>query len=110
MVYNDVTTVKYRRMKKNATSEGQGHIKLLIWRIKNLIVKNGIKDIKKQIINYKKNYYNELNSENKEILRLFSEEKYNLFNTIKKVFYPRRLRRKLLDDLILRVIFVLGIL
>jgi rhamnosyltransferase len=53
VAYNNVTTVKYRRRKENATSEGQGYIKLLLWRLKNLLVKNGIKDIKRQMINFK---------------------------------------------------------
>lgn len=110
VVYDNVTTVKYRRMKTNATSEGQGIIKLLIWRVKNLIFSDGMKNIKKQIITYKETYYKLLSDENKKIVDLFSTEKYNFFVALKKAFYPRRLRRKLIDDLMLRVIFVLGVL
>ena len=110
VAYNDVTTVKYRRMKTNATSEGQGYIKLLIWRLKNLLVKNGIKDIKRQMINFKEIYYQELNEENQKTIELFSEEKYNFIKAMKKAFYSKRLRRRLVDDLMLRVIFVFGIL
>ena len=108
--YNDVITVKYRRMKTNATSEGQGYIKLLIWRLKNLLVKNGIKDIKRQMINFKEIYYEELNEENKKIIDLFSEEKYNLKRAFKKAFYPKKLRRRRIDDFMLRIVFIFGIL
>lgn len=108
--YNNVTTVKYRRRKQNATSEGQGYIRLLVWRIKNLLFKSGMKDIKQQMINFKKIYYSKLNDENKKILDLFSNEKYNFGKALKKVFYPKRIRRSLVDDLMLRVIFLIGVL
>lgn len=110
VVYSDVTTVKYRRMKTNATSEGQGYIKLLIWRIKNLLINDGIKDVKRQMINFKEIYYKELNEENKKVLDLFSNEKYNFFVAIKKAFYSKKLRRRMIDDFMLRVIFILGVL
>ena len=110
VAYNDVTTVKYRRMKTNATSEGQGYIKLLVWRLKNLLVKNGIKDIKRQMINFKEIYQNELSEENRKTIELFSEEKYNFIKALKKAFYPKRLRRRWVDDLMLRAIFIFGIL
>ena len=48
--------------------------------------------------------------EQKEILDLFSNEKYNFFKALKKAFYPKRIRRTLMDDLMLRIIFVLGVL
>lgn len=110
VAYSNVTTVKYRRMKSNATSEGQGYIKLLIWRIKNLFLNDGIKDIKRQMINYKEIYYKDLSEENKKIIDLFSKEKYNFFTALKKAFYPKKLRRRLIDDLMLRAIFILGAL
>ena len=110
VAYNDVTTVKYRRMKTNATSEGQGYFKLLMWRLKNLLVKNGIKDIKRQMLNFKEIYYKDLKQEEKEILDLFSDEKYNFFRAMKKAFYPKRIRRRTMDDLMLRLTFVFGIL
>jgi hypothetical protein len=79
VAYNDVTTVKYRRMKTNATSEGQGYFKLLVWRLKNLLVKNGIKDIKRQMINFKEMYYDKLNDEEKmRKLEEFNNGKINV--------------------------------
>ena len=35
VAYDDQTVVKYRRRKENATSEGQGYFRLLIWRKTN---------------------------------------------------------------------------
>ncbi len=110
VAYSNVTTVKYRRRKENATSEGQGYIRLLIWRIKNLLFKNGMKDIKQQMFNFKELYYEELSEENKKIIDLFSNKKYNFFVALKKAFYPKRIRKSLVDDLALRIIFILGVL
>ena len=110
VAYDNETVVKYRRRKQNATSEGQGYIRLLIWRVKNLLFKDGMKDIKQQMINFKDYYYYQLSEENKKILDLFSKEKYSISNAIKKVFYPKRIRNNLIDDLMLRIIFLIGVL
>ena len=110
VAYDNVTTVKYRRRKQNATSEGQGYIRLLVWRIKNLLFKNGMKDIKQQMLNFKEIYYNELSEENKKILDLFSNEKYSFIIALKKAFYPKKIRNSLIDDFMLRIIFILGVL
>jgi rhamnosyltransferase len=110
IAYDNVTTVKYRRRKQNATSEGQGYLRLLIWRIKNLLFKNGMKDIKQQMLNFKEIYYNELSDENKKIIDLFSNEKYNFVVALKKAFYPKRIRKSLIDDIMLRIIFIIGVL
>lgn len=108
--YSDVTTVKYRRMKTNATSEGQGVFSVLKWRIKNLLINNQIKDIKEQMINFKNIYYDELDDDKKKILDLFADDKYNFFRALRKTFYPKRLRAKIMDEIMLRFIFLFGIL
>lgn len=111
VVYNNETTVKYRRRKENATSEGQGYIRLILWRLKHLLFGDGLRDIKQQMKNYKEYYYFELSPENQKILDLFSYDgDYNLGNVFKKMFYPHRLRNKILDEIMLRIIFLLGVL
>ena len=97
-------------MQKNATSEGQVIIKLIVWRIKNLILKNGIKDIKIQMIYFKKLYYNDLTEDKKQIMDIFVNEKYNFILAFKKAFYPQRIRSKIIDEIIVRVLFVIGVL
>ena len=110
VVQDDVVTVKYRRAKTNATVEGQGKITLLVWRIKKLFLGDGMKDIRKQQTIFKNIFYDNLSDENKKILDTFEEEKYNFFKALKKTFYPRKIRRKFVDDLSLRILFLLGIL
>ncbi len=109
VAYNNVTTVKYRRRKENATSEGQGYIRLLIWRFKNLLLNDGMQDIKQQMLNFKDYYYYQLSKENKDIIDLFSSD-YSLENSLKKAFYPKRIRNRLIDDIMIRIIFLMGVL
>lgn len=110
VLYNDETVVKYRRFQKNATAEGQSALKIFLWRIKKLISDSGMKDIKMQQIEYKKMFYDNLSYENKKVLDIFVQEKYNFLKALKKAFYPQRLRRKLIDELMVRVLFLVGIL
>ena len=110
VAYDNVTTVKYRRRKENATSEGQGYFRLLAWRIKHLLVDDGMKDIKQQMINFKEYYYHQLSNDKRKVLNLFTERNNTLGLVMKKVFYPKRCRDNLLDDLMLRFIFLMGVL
>lgn len=110
VVQDDVVTVKYRRAKTNATVEGQGKITLFIWRIKKLFLGEGMKDIRAQQTIFKNIFYDILSKENKKILDTFEGEKYNFFKALKKAFYPKKIRRKLIDEIPLRILFLLGIL
>ena len=110
VAYNNEVTVKYRRRKENATSEGQGYLRLLVWRIKHLLVDDGMKDIKQQMINFREYYYYQLSDENKKIIKLFSERNTTLENTFRKFFYPKRLRDNFLDEIMVRFIFFMGVL
>ena len=46
-----------------------------------------MKDIKQQMVNFRDIYYNDLQDDQKAILDLFSNEKYNFFTALKKAFY-----------------------
>ncbi len=110
VLYVDETVVKYRRLRVSETAEGQGILKLFLWRIRKLITNHGMKDIKIQQLAYKKMFYEKVSDENKAILDTLVFEKYSLGKVIKKVFYPHRLRRKLTDEILIRILFLVGIL
>jgi hypothetical protein len=101
--------VRYRRLSGSFTAEGRGIITVFRWRIKKLLVNGGLKKFKIQILDFKNFFYEELKEEDKKLLDLFTE-KYNLINALKKCFYFKRFRRKLLDELIVRVLFLFGVL
>ena len=110
VLYNDTTVVKYRRFAKNATAEGQNILKVFLWRIEKLFADNGMKDIRTQQLEFKRLFYKKLSDENKEIMDLFVQDKYNFFKAIKKAFYPNSIRRKKSDDFMVRLLFIMGVL
>lgn len=110
VLYSDETVVKYRRFEKNATAEGQSILKIFLWRIEKLITDNGMKDIKMQQREYKKMFYDKLSKENQKLLDIFVQEKYNFIKALRKAFYPQKLRRKLIDDMMIRILFLFGVL
>ena len=108
IVYDSKSLVKYRRHINSVTVEGKSKIKLLIWRVKQFIIGDSLKDIKKQLKEYESFYSTRLTDENKKILKLFTNEKYSLKNALKKTFYPKRFRRKLSDEICIRILFLFG--
>ncbi len=110
VVYNNETTVKYRRRKENATSEGQGYFRLIAWRIKHLLQDDGLRDIKQQMKNYKEFYDFRLSPEDRKVLDLFASDTFTAGILLRKMFYPKRLRNKILDEIMLRLVFLLGVL
>lgn len=101
--------VRYRRLNNSVTAEGRGFISVFKWRIKKLLVGGDLKKFKTQILDFKEIFYDKLSNENKELLSLFTQ-KYNLKNSVKKCFYPKRFRRKILDEIIVRILFLFGVL
>ena len=107
--YVNKPLVRYRRLNNSVTAEGKGLFSVFKWRIKKLLIGGGLKKFKIQILDYKNFFYNDLNDDNKKLLDLFTE-KYNFKNALKKTFYLKRFRRKLLDEIIVRILFLIGIL
>lgn len=67
-----------------------------------------LKNIKNQITEFNLLYGDELKEEDKKIIKLFVNEKYSFINAIKKCFYLKKFRKKIIDDFFLRLIFLFG--
>ena len=100
MAYIKEPLVRYRRLSESITSEGRGIFYVIKWRIKNLVIGNGFKKFKNQILDFKRMFYDDVSDENKKLLDLFTE----------KFVYPKRFRKKVIDDLMLRILFLFGVL
>jgi len=46
--------------------------------------------------------------EDSKLLSLFTRKKYNLIVALKKVFYPKMFRQKLVDEIMIRFFFLIG--
>ena len=108
IVYDEKPLVKYRRHTKSVTAEGKNFFELQMWRIKKFLKSDDLKKIKKQIKEYDKYFEADLNKENKEVLKLFTNEKYSFINSMHKFFYPKRFRKKISDEILLRILFIFG--
>lgn len=109
IVYVQEPLVRYRRLRESVTAEGRGFIYVIKWRIKKLVLGDGFKKFKNQILDFKRLFYNDVSEENQKLLDLFTE-KYNFKNAIKKLFYPKRFRKKLIDEIMVRILFLFGVL
>lgn len=105
IVFEERVLVNYRRHGNNASELSYNKrlkIKNMIFRIFKTDMYSRTKTENKQ---FKELFYDELNEQNKEIIVLFTE--YSLSNRLKKFFYPHRLKKSVLDELVLRL-FLLG--
>lgn len=110
MVYDKESLVKYRRHTTSVTAEGKNFIQLQVWRIKKFIFNDSLKLIRKQLIEFGEIYSDKLNEEDKKLIKLFMNEKYSFMNSIKKAFYPKKFRKKTVDEILLRILFLIGLM
>lgn len=110
VIYDREVTVKYRRHRNNVSSANQNFIQFQIWRIKQIFKKSYFKQVKEQLIEFENIYKEKLKPEDKKLLNLFIKRNYSFINAIKKVCYPHMFRQKVLDDLFIRTLFLIGII
>lgn len=108
IIYDNKSLVKYRRHNKSVTVEGRSKIELFMWRIKEFLIGDSLKQIKKQHQEYERYFSKYLNNEDKKLLNLFTKDKYNFVVALRKTFYPKRFRRKMIDEISVRILFILG--
>ncbi len=108
VIYDRVPTLKYRRTGKNVSPAGKGFIAFQIWRIKKFFINDYFSNVKQELIEFEKLFGNQLKQEDEKLLTLFTNEKYNFLNSMKKVFYPKMFRQKFIDELMLRFVFLIG--
>lgn len=108
VIYDKTSTLKYRRHNKNVSPGGKKFIQFQIWRIKKFFINDYFSNVRHQIMEYNNLYYDKLKEKDKKIIKLFINKKYNFFTQMKKVFYPKMFRQKISDEIMLRVIFLIG--
>lgn len=107
-IYDPSVTMKFRRHPGSASAEGMSFFKLQLWRIRTYFKKDRFSLIRKMIRNFKEIYGDGLCSEDKELLDLYSEERHTLLLGLKKAFHKGRFRPKMADEIMLRMIALIG--
>ena len=104
-IYDRISTAKYRRHGNNESISLQEKHKLMLWRLKNFLFTSDTKF---------SNMYKVLESsdvpltdEYRKTLHLFTSKK-TLLTQLKKLFFLKRFRQKLIDEIALRFLFLIG--
>lgn len=108
VVYDPAVTMRFRRHGGAASKEGMNFLELQIWRIKTYFKKDKFSVIRNMICNYGEIYGDRLNPEDKALLDLYTQEKHTLSLGIKKAFHKGRFRPKMTDEIMLRIIALIG--
>lgn len=108
VIYDERPTVKYRRHNNNVSDGGDSFIKFQIWRFKRFFLNHYFHHIHEQIKEYGKLYKDRLTPENQKILDLFTKDGFHPVIALRKVFYPKKLRQKAVDEIFVRLVFLIG--
>ncbi len=108
VIYDKSYTLKYRRHNSNVSADATNFIKFQIWRIKKFFINNYFNNVKQQAIEYEKLYKDKLSKKDQKVLNLFTSKNYNVRKQLTKVFYPKMFRQKMIDEIMLRFIFLIG--
>lgn len=108
VLYDPRPTVKYRRHSANVSAGGMSFFKFQIWRFKKFFKNDYFSNVRKMQKEFRELYNDRLSVEDQKVLALFGYEGYHVGKMLQKVFYPHMFRQRLIDELMLRVIFLIG--
>lgn len=105
LVYDDFSSLEYRRLEDNASPSGRGVGAIVTNRIKRFVKGGELKQVTGQIVKLDSAFGEELTPEKKVVVGRFLRG-----GRISKVFAPMRLRQKRFDEFLLRMLFLVGAL
>lgn len=106
VIYDNRPCALYRRHTASVTSSNMGFFGLWIWRIRKFFG-GGFDGYRILLEDFYETAGEGLDENNKKALELFTRKEY-LPNVFFKIFYPHRLRRKVIDEIMLRFVFLIG--
>lgn len=108
VIYDERPTVKYRRHNANVSGAETSFWQFQIWRFKKFFLNDAFKKIREQIIEFNNLHGKELSLENQQVIAMFTKRGFHPILALKKTFYPRYFRQKILDEIFLRFIMLIG--
>lgn len=106
--YDDRVCAKYRRNEGSFSITETSFIGLQIARIKTMFIDGGFQEIHDVLVEFNERFGDQLTEDKHKELKFFANRKYNIFRNIRKIFYPHRLRYKISDEILLRILFLFG--
>lgn len=101
-------SVKYRRIEKSISPGGKSFLAMQIWRFKKFLVNDYFTKIKEQLWEFADLYLDALSEKNAKIMRLFVNRKYSFPLAIKKTLYRTYFRQGMTEEVMVRVLFLIG--
>lgn len=104
IIVDNYSCAYYRRHESVVTSQNIGSYKIYLDRLKKVLSGEMFVFFKDLFKEFSEVCYQNISKENLEILNLFA----NKGHRIKKVFFSKRLREKMIDEILLRVAMLIG--
>lgn len=106
-IYDEAPTAIQRRHQSTTSACNQTFTYKWIWRIKNIIKGNHLWQIRQMILLCQKLYGNQIDQKSEKFfLDVFTRS--GITGYIARALFPYRLREKVLDEILLRILFVVG--
>ena len=105
---SEFCAVKYRRLENSVSPGGKNFISLQIWRFKKFFLNDYFSNIRSQLREFSNLYLEKLKKKDAGIMKLFSNEKYSFVYALKKTFYPVWFRQGILEEIMVRILFLTG--
>lgn len=103
IVYDDFSSLEYRRTGSNVSPTGSGKLSLLRYRVKAFLEGNDLAKITAQLSRFREAYGDALSPEKRRLLDRMLDG-----GRLAKAFVPLRLRQRLPDELAVRLLFLMG--
>ena len=107
-IYDPRCSAAHIRHEEAVTAGDSDNKHLLLFYLQNELFGDTVSQQKKDVIYFYKTFFNELHPEHRKVLALFANETKSPVVWFKKLFYPKRLRGRLLGEIALRFLFFLG--
>jgi len=107
IIYDNQPCAYYRRHESAVTSSSMKGLGLWIWRIKNFFKGDGASGYRDILTDFCETVGPKLKEKDYKAIKLFARRKYFPYAFL-KTFYPKRLRRGFMEELALRVTFLIN--
>lgn len=101
-------SVQYRRLDQSVSPGGKKFLSMQVWRFKKFFLNDYFSKIREQLREFGKLYGEQLTDEKKKVMKLFEKEKYSVSLAIRKMLYPVWFRQGLAEELMVRILFLIG--
>ncbi len=107
IIYDNEPCAYYRRHEEAVTSSSLSGLGLWMWRIKSFFKGDGASEYRDILTDFCQTVGPKLRDRDYKTIRLFSQRRYFPY-AFAKAFYPKRLRRGLMEEVALRVTFLIN--